>query len=84
MTKIFRVRRRGFSIAADKRNRLGPVVGRTNGDEIGRWRKPFLFMLSRYAERHVAAMARAEDLLLIRTERLRFPLLIERTNRESD
>ena len=37
MTKIFRVRRRGFSLAADKRNRLGPVVGRTNDDEIGRW-----------------------------------------------
>jgi hypothetical protein len=36
------------------------------------------------AEHHVAAMARAEDLLLIRTESLRFPLLMERTNRNSD
>jgi hypothetical protein len=33
------------------------------------------------AEHHVAAMARAEDLLLIRTESLRFPLLVERTSR---
>jgi hypothetical protein len=36
------------------------------------------------AEHNVAAMARAEDLLLIRMESLRFPLSMERTNRNSD
>src|ERR1700704_3798487 len=50
MTKIFLVRRRGLSLAADNGKTLAPVMGRTNrsGNEIGRRRKSFLFMLPRY------------------------------------
>jgi hypothetical protein len=36
------------------------------------------------AEHHVAAMARAEDLLFIRMDSLPFPLSMERTDRNSD
>src|SRR6266403_1161821 len=72
------------------RSRQAIQAGAGGGPDESPWErdrlmaKVFPFHALTLWRSHLAAMARAEDLLLIPMESLRFPLLMERTNRNRD